>query len=42
MVYPIILSQARRDEEEEDEEEECPRDVIRIGEKRTGLVSTAD
>ncbi|XP_042171432.1 methyltransferase-like protein 22 [Oncorhynchus tshawytscha] len=30
MVYPIILSQARRDEEEEDEEEECPRDVIRI------------
>uniref|UniRef100_A0A8K9X512 Methyltransferase 22, Kin17 lysine n=1 Tax=Oncorhynchus mykiss TaxID=8022 RepID=A0A8K9X512_ONCMY len=40
MVYPIILSQARRDEEEEDEEEECPRDVIRIGEKRTGLVST--
>uniref|UniRef100_UPI001EAEEFD2 methyltransferase-like protein 22 n=1 Tax=Oncorhynchus gorbuscha TaxID=8017 RepID=UPI001EAEEFD2 len=30
MVYPILLSQARRDEEEEDEEEECPRDVIRI------------
>uniref|UniRef100_A0A4W5RN00 Methyltransferase like 22 n=1 Tax=Hucho hucho TaxID=62062 RepID=A0A4W5RN00_9TELE len=31
MVYPIILSQARREEGDEDEEEEeCPRDVIRI------------